>query len=317
MQKKVIVLGAGAFGTAIANLLSDNREEVFLLCHEPEVYADINQNHENSLFLPDVKLNSNIIATNEVKDLLTKDSVVFEAIPVKFLRSVLKKIKKNATEEQLWVCLSKGMEQETFLLPSQIIDDEFGFETKKAALYGPDFAKELGERKFSAADLVCKDDELRKNLVKTLENNYFKTFYSDDLIGLQLGGVIKNILTILIGIAQGKDLGQNFKAFLLTKGFEQSAKLVEILGGKKETIYGLSGFGDLILTATSGLSKNLRAGILLGQRQDPQDLYKYFDVLPEGFNSAESVYHLIQKRNLDLPFFKNAYQVIFEGKDLY
>ncbi len=315
MQKKrVVVLGGGAFGTAIANLLCENNDEVILWCYEDVVAAQINQTHENGRFLPGIKLDPKIKAISNLEEVFTDDCVVFEAVPVKFLRDILKNVKKFVTKEQIWIVLSKGFEEKTLMLPTQIIDDELGSETKKAVLAGPNFAKELCEKQFSGADLATLDKDIYKTVSTILQTDYFKTFFTDDLIGVQAGGVIKNILTILIGISQGKGFGQNTKAFLLTKGFEQSTKLVEFLGGKQKTIYGLSGFGDLILSATSGLSKNLRAGILIGEGNDLEGLYKFFDVLPEGLNSVKSVYDLIQKNGLDLPLLKSVYQIAFEDK---
>lgn len=320
MQRRVIVLGGGAFGTAIANLLAENLDEVTLWCHENEVARQINETHENGRFLPGIKLDSKIKATNNLDEVFSDDCIVFEAVPVKFLRNILKDVKKFVTKNQIWVVLSKGIEQKTLLLPTQIIDDVFDFETKssccpkKAVLAGPDFAKELAGKQFSSADLAVEDESVKKVLEQVLNTSFFKTFHTNDLIGVQVGGVVKNILTLLIGIAQGSGLGQNTKAFLLTRGFEQSVKLSEFFGGQSKTIYGLSGFGDLILTATSGLSKNLRAGILIGEGERLEELYKFFDVLPEGFNSVESIYDFIQKNNLDLPLFKSVYQIIFENK---
>ncbi len=313
MTTKITVLGAGAWGTAIATLLAHNKHDVTLWCFEPEVARDINLVHINKKFLPDVQLPETIQATNNMQEALEGATWIFEAIPVLYMRSVFQQAKMSVPSDTRWVLLSKGLEQDTLMLPTQIFDDVFGKHVSKAVVGGPNFARDLVAKALTATTIASSDNKLAHGLEKILSNNYFITTISDDMIGVQVGGAIKNVLALAVGIARGNGWKENTIAYLLTQGLAEIATLSEHMGGKRETVYGLSGLGDMILTCTGTLSKNLRVGTMIGQGKTMDEIKDLVPVLPEGINTTASLYALMVRDNIQLPVCQRTYACIFQG----
>lgn len=315
MGNKVSILGAGAFGTSIATLLADNGYDVSIWCYELELVDFINNDHKNKLYFPGFKLNNNITATNSLKEALSGSQFIFEAIPVKFLKKILLDAKEFINKDQIFVTLSKGIENNSLLFPTQIINNLF--KNKVAILSGPNFAKEIAEKKYTVTVVATTYNQVGINLKNILENNYFKVELTDDVIGVQVGAALKNLISLLIGIAHGYDSGQNSIAFLITKGLQEIAKISKIFGGNQETIYGLSGFGDLILSATGDLGRNLKRGKEIGKLKSNNqfDYEKFFKnkILPESINTIQSVYQIIKSKKLDLPLCIGVYKLVFEN----
>ncbi len=313
----VTVLGGGAFGTAVATLLAQNSYKVKLWCYEPGVSEQINKDHENRCYFSGIKLDSKIQATSDLKNALRDSEWIFEAVPVKFLRNILIQSKEFFTTDQILVLTSKGIEQETLFLPTQIIDEVLGKKIKKAVMAGPNFAKEIAKKFYTVTLVGSEDKEISQRLCNLLSNDFFKAYICDDIIGIQVGGAIKNVIAFAVGLIKGFLPDQNnIVAFILTQGMDEMAKISEYLGGKQQTVYGLSGFGDLALTSTGPSSRNLKAGKLFGQGKSLSEVKAELKVLPEGINTVKSVYQLLEKHNLDLPVCKNTYQVIFKEKPL-
>jgi len=312
MNKTITMLGAGAFGTSIATLLAENGFEVKLWCHEQEVVDCIKKDHENKIFLPGIKLSSNIKPIFDLQEAVKDSKWIFEAVPVKFLRNILNQIKDCVKDEQNFVILSKGIEKDTLLLPSGVIKDLFK-NNIISVMAGPNFAKEIAQKSYTGTTVASENAQVAKELGKVLSNSYFQPYLSDDFIGVQVGGAIKNVITLAVGIAKGFGCSQNAIALLLTRGFAEIAHISVCLGGKKETVYGLSGFGDLVLSATGSLGRNLEVGVLLGQGKSLQEIEKEKHLLPEGINTVQSVYNLIEKCCWDLPICKGTYDFIFKN----
>lgn len=314
MSNKVTILGAGAFGTSIATVLAENGFNVSLWSYEFELVDLINNDHENKLYFPDFKLNKNITATNDLKDALSGSQFIFEAIPVKFLQKILLDTKEFITKDQIFVSLSKGIEKDSLLLPTQIINNLFP--NKIAVMSGPSFAKEIAEKKYTAIVIASKDKQVCDSLKGLLENNYFKVELSNDVIGVQVGAAFKNLISLLVGIAHGSSAGQNAIAMLITKGLQEIDQFVQILGGEQKTVCGLSGFGDLILSSTGDLGRNLKMGKEIGNLKSKNqfDYEKFFEnkILPEGINTVQSVYQLIKNKKIDSPLCMGAYKLVFE-----
>lgn len=311
----VTVLGGGAWGTAVATLLANNGKQVKIWCFEESVVDDINKNLTNNKFLHNIKLPANIKATNNLQEALADSEFVFEAIPMKFLRNVLTQAKNFVKPEQNWVILSKGIEQHTFLLPSQIIDEIFGASTKKVVLGGPNFAHDLAEKAFTGSVLASTDRALVEKLNELLVSDYFKTFYSEDIVGVEVGGAIKNLIAVTVAIAEGAGFKDNTAAFLFTRGLQEMVQIALYFGGHKETLYGLAGIGDMMLTCSArGQSRNLKVGRLLGQGLQLNEIAEKFTTFPEGINTVQAVYQLMQAKNLNLPICKGTYEFIFQGK---
>ncbi|MBD3272987.1 hypothetical protein GF385_01390, partial [Candidatus Dependentiae bacterium] len=231
VSKNVTILGAGAFGTSISTILAENGYKVLLWCHESELVDYINNDHINKLFFPDFKLNENIMATNSFEKALSHSKYIFQAIPVKFLRKVLLNAKNFVKKEHVFISLSKGMENESLFLPSQIINELF--ENKVAVLSGPNFAKEIAQKKYTASVLASDDEDLGIELKKILQNNYFNIELSNDVIGVQVGAALKNLVSVLVGFAKGSKAAENTIALLITKSFKEIVELCKILGGNE------------------------------------------------------------------------------------
>ncbi len=310
-MKNVAVLGEGAWGTAVATLLAHNGYEVHIWCHDKSIVDQINNTHRNEQYLPGITLDTSIHATADMKEALCDSVWVFEAIPVKFLRSVLQQAKECFEESQVWVVLSKGIEQETLLFPTQIIDDVFAIETKKTVFAGPSFAHDVATKQITAVTVAASDCELGIALQQLLANDYFRPYVTTDVIGVQAGAALKNVITLGIGMLDGAGYTDNAKAFLLTRGLHEMVQLVANVGGRQETVYGLSGVGDLVLTAMGKLSRNLEVGRRLGSGEKLEIILQQTGYIPEGINTVQSVYQLLTQQNLDLPICRGIYDVIF------
>lgn len=314
MNKIVSVLGAGAWGTALSILLADNGYDVILWCYEPDVAKEIQSKHTNNCFLPQVKLSEKIRSTLDIQVAFESSEYIFEAIPVKHIRSILNLAKSYVSKDHKFIVTSKGIEQETNMLPSQILCDVFGFDSKVVSIGGPNFAKDLAAKQMTASVVASKDIELASKISKILENNYFKPYMSTDLNGVQVGGAIKNIFALTTGIAHSVGCGENAIAFLMTRCLVEMVHLTKYFGGMSETVYGLSGFGDLFLTCSSTVSKNFKFGRMLGQGCSLNELSKQYTSVPEGVNTLQTIKHLIDMKGLNLPVCLGTYEVVFEGK---
>lgn len=313
MTTKITILGAGAWGTAFATLLAHNGHRVTLWCYEQDVADAINQDHENKKYLPDIKLPENISATSSMHEALHNAALIFEAVPVMYMRQIFQQAKNHVLPSARWVLLSKGIEQHTLMLPAQILDDVFGIAVTKAVIGGPNFAKDLSRKALTATTIASADSALVSQLETLLANNYFITKRSSDLIAVHVGGAIKNVLALATGIARGAGYKENTIAYLLTEGLAEIATLAQHLGGKRETIYGLCGLGDMIVTCTGTLSKNLHVGTLLGEGKSLEQIKGLVPVMPEGINTTASLHELMKREGLHLPICKKTYDYIFQG----
>jgi glycerol-3-phosphate dehydrogenase (NAD(P)+) len=312
-QEKIAVLGGGAWGTAVSTVLSHNGHKVLLWCLEQDVVDNINSYHENKQYLKGHSLSKNIVASSDIIDVVTQSDYIFEAIPVKFLRTVLEKI-KSISRNKCFVALSKGIELETFLLPTQIIQDILGNDVCYVVISGPGFAQEVAEKNFTGVMISGVNDKICKDVQAFLNNDYFKTFATSDYIGIQVGGALKNVCTLTYGIAQGKGYKANTSSYIFTKGLEDLLEVCSSLGGRKGTVYGFAGLGDLVLSSFDIKSKNLRAGMLLGKHNDMEIVKQNFSTLPEGINTIKAIVQYADKQNLKVPIFRKVYGVIFEQK---
>ena len=317
MKTTVCVLGGGAWGTAIATVLATNGYQVKLWCYEVSVAEEIKATRCNRQYLPGIELDERITTVLELKEALAGVRWVFEATPVKFLRAVVRTCKPFFSKEQVWVILSKGIENETLLLPGQILDDVFGTTVNKATIGGPSFAQDLAQKRITAVTVAAHDQKGGKELQKMLANDYFRLYLSDDVLGVQLGGALKNVLTLGIGMLDGAGFTDNTKAFLFTAGLREMAKCAQVLGARERTLYGFSGVGDLVLTAMGHLSRNLQVGRRLGKGESLDNILKETGFIPEGINTVKAVHQLMQKHRLDLPIFEGLYQVIFGDQTMH
>ena len=315
-MKTITIIGEGAWGTAIATLLATNGYMVKLWCFDKIVAETISKNRYNERYLPGVKLPTNIKSTTNLSEALSDVDWVFEAIPVVFLRSLLLQALPWISPKQRWVILSKGIEQETLLLPTQIIDDVFSGKVKKAVFAGPSFAYEVATKQITAVTVAATDCSVGQELQCMLANDYFRPYISLDIIGVQVGAALKNVITLGVGLLDGAGYNDNAKAFFMTRGFHEMVQLACAMGGKPETLYGLSGFGDLVLTSMGKLSRNLEVGRRLGRGEQLTAILEQTGYTPEGINSVTSTCQLVERYNLNLSICRGIYAIIFEGESV-
>jgi len=316
MKHTVAVLGEGAWGTAIATVLAHNGHKVNLWCNDPHVVETIRSSRVNQRYMPYIELSPLIFPTASIEEALKDVTIVFEVSPVKYMRSVLTKAKSFAQPTHCWVSLSKGIENKTLMLPTQIIEDVIGASVKQAVCLGPSFADEVVRQKFTSILLATKNSELSILLKQLLESDYFKVYESSDIIGPQVGAALKNVIALGVGILEGAGYGENAKAYVLTKALQDMVSCVQALGGQKETVYGLSGLGDLVLTCMGGLSRNVMVGRYFGQGQSLEKVIEETGTTPEGVNTVQSIFELAQKYNIILPVCQGIYDMVFQDKSV-
>lgn len=310
MKKVVGMLGGGAWGTAIATVLARNNYDVCLWCYESSVVKDIAKSHENKRYLPDIKLSNLIKPTDSLADVFNQADLIFEALPVSHMRHVLFQAKEYVNSGHKFVVLSKGIEQNSLLLPSQIIHDVFGQEVHVAAAAGPSFAREIALERVTALSIASQDQHFSQQIQELLKNDYCCPVINSDPIGVQCGGAFKNVLSLGLGILDGACCADNTKAFIFTRGLYEMTLLAQALGGKKETLYGLSGLGDLILTARGSLSRNTHLGRCLGKGKTLEKSIATLGTVPEGINTIKSVGLLMKRYSLDLPVFSGIEKMV-------
>jgi glycerol-3-phosphate dehydrogenase (NAD(P)+) len=316
-KTKVSVIGAGAWGTAIAWALADNGHDVAIWAIEPEVVYDINNAHENKIYLPGVSLPESITATPDLREAVKDRPVHIFVVPSQFMRPVFKSLGEILPDDAIVVSATKGIEIETLAMAVDVASETLPEPVYKrfCALSGPTFAKELVKRAPSAATIASFDHEAAVIAQQALMAPYFRIYVHDDVVGLEIGGAIKNVIAIAAGIAHGLGFGPNTQAALITRGLSELARLGAAVGGKEETFYGLSGMGDLVLTCSGSLSRNRTVGERLGKGESLEEIKASMKAVAEGVATSLSVRRLAEKYNVDMPIAEEVFRVIYEGKD--
>ncbi len=308
---RVTVLGSGAWGTALALLLSDNGHQVTLWSYLPEEAEALRMTRE-SLKFPGVRLPEGIDFTDSFESLPESELVVYPA-PSSFMREMAGRTAPYLKPGTLLVSVTKGIEPETGCRMTEIIAQETGFENV-CALSGPSHAEEVGRRIPTGVVAACRDPEIAAQVQDIFMNPRFRVYTNEDVVGVELGGALKNVLALCCGICDGMKLGDNTKALLMTRGMTEMARLGVAMGGRKETFAGLAGMGDLIVTCTSMHSRNRRCGILIGQGVEPQEAMRQVGATVEGYYAALSGKQLAEKAGVEMPICETAYRVLYEGQ---
>jgi glycerol-3-phosphate dehydrogenase (NAD(P)+) len=291
---RIAVLGAGAWGTAIAAVLSA-RLEVALWARDPAQAAALSKTRSNERYLPGIALPAPVKVTADLALALQSATLALAATPVAGLREVLSKVKVPL----VWLC--KGFEEGTGLLPHEIAAQAMGAQARCGALSGPSFAAEVARGQPCALTLASKDAGFAREAAALLHGGRMRIYYSTDLVGVEIGGAVKNVMAIAAGISDGLGLGLNARAALVTRGLAEMARLGAALGGSAETLFGLAGAGDLILTATGELSRNRRVGLELAQGRPLKDILAHLGHVAEGVRSAKEVARLAAAKGVDMP----------------
>jgi glycerol-3-phosphate dehydrogenase (NAD(P)+) len=291
---RVAVLGAGAWGTAIAAVLSA-RLDVALWARDAEQAERLAATRYNERYLPGIELPAAVAVGSDLERVLKGAALVLAATPVAGLREILPKVKQPL----VWLC--KGFEEHTGLLPHEIAAQTMGKNARCGALSGPSFAAEAARGLPCALTLASRDAAFAREAAATLHGGRMRVYYSDDLIGVEIGGAVKNVMAIAAGISDGLGLGLNARAALITRGLAEMARLGAAMGGSAETFFGLAGAGDLILPATGDLSRNRRVGLELAQGKPLADILANLGHVAEGARSAKEVARLAKAKGVDMP----------------
>ena len=305
------IIGGGAWGTGLAQALRRAGRDVLLWAREPAVAEEINTKHSNSAFLPGVALDPVIRATTTLTDLAARDVVLMVA-PAQHVRAVSEGLKSHLRSGQPIVLCAKGIEQRSGRLMGEVLAEVLP-ETTQAVLSGPSFAAEVARGLPAALTIACADEKLGHLLAERLGNPRFRLYWTSDLVGVELGGSLKNVLAIAAGIVDGQGLGANAHAALVTRGFAELRRFGEALGARPETLIGLSGFGDLILTCASTQSRNMSLGRALGQGQSLDDVLGSRTAVTEGVYTAAAVQRIATEKGIDMPIC-SAVSDILDGR---
>ena len=314
-MQKIGVIGAGAWGTSLAIAAGRAGREVSVWAFEDEVINAINEIHENTTFLAGIKLDPAITATNNIAETLDADAVLMVA-PAQHVRAMCEMAKDSWKPGTPIILCAKGVEKNTLLLMSEIVEEVLGDVAPIAILSGPTFAKEVANGLPTAITLACNDVELGQRLVDAIASTTFRPYYSGDIIGAQLGGAVKNVLAIACGIVEGRSMGDNARAALITRGLAEIVRLGKVLGADPMTLMGLSGLGDLTLTCNAMQSRNFSLGYELGQGKKLTDILGGRNTVAEGVPSSISVVELAQKHQVDMPICQAVYAILNVEADL-
>ena len=309
MSFEFSVIGGGAWGTAIANLLARlNKGKVILWAKEKEVVKQINTDHKNNKFLSEVRLEKNIFATEYLSEAIAP--YIFYVTPAQNFRDTINKQKSFINNDIQIIICSKGIEVSSGLLLSNVFTKELP-NNNYSILSGPSFATEVANNKPAALVLSSNNINNAINLSNLISSKNFRLYPSDDVVGVQLGGAIKNVYAISSGIVKGLQYGENASAALLTRAIAEMVKICISFGGKKESIFGLSGVGDIILTCTSESSRNFILGKALGEGEELKNIISNKHTIAEGYFTAKAIYNLVKSKNIDTPILNAIYDILY------
>lgn len=321
MSNKIAVLGAGSWGSVLANLLVGNNEEVMLWSRDSEQVVTMNRWHINPQYMKDFKYSPDLKATDDMEEAVRDAEYILMVIPTKGLREVagnLNKILVKLDQRPLLIHATKGLEQETYKRPSQMLAEEIDEDHRQdiVVLSGPSHAEDVAIQDMTAVTAACANLAAAERVQKLFSNNFFRVYTNDDVIGAEFGGALKNIIAIGAGALQGLGYKDNARAALITRGLAEIRRLGVAFGANPFTFIGLSGVGDLVVTATSKNSRNWRAGYQLGQGRPLEDVISNMGMVIEGIYTAKAAYELAQKRNVKMPITEALYRVLYEGEDI-
>lgn len=312
---EVTVLGAGSWGTALSIVLADNGHQVRLWTHHPEQAKTINQTHKNEKYL-DAMIPKEITAYHHLEEAIHDTDAIVIVVPTKAIREVCKKLNDILKHSPLLIHASKGIEPDTLKRISEIIREEMDQYTYEdiVVLSGPSHAEEVAKRQPTTVTVSSLNEKNAKRAQDLFINESFRVYTSTDVIGIELGGALKNIIALGAGISDGLGYGDNAKAALLTRGLAEIARLGVSLGANPLTFLGLPGVGDLVVTCTSVHSRNWRAGNLLGKGQSLKEVLDQMGMVVEGVRTTKAAYQLAEKQNVEMPITKGIYEVLFNHK---
>lgn len=312
---KIAVIGAGAFGTAMAVAAERAGNEVLLWAHDPEVAKTIRDTGKNPDYLAGVTLGENVRATNDLAEAATFANTLFMVTPSHHYRGVLSEIRAHVRGPVRVISGTKGIENNSLDRMSEITGEVLGAQLAAfAVLSGPTFAIETANGSPTAAVIASRDVDFAQQVQHVLSSPAFRLYHTEDVVGVELAGSLKNVIAIAAGVLEGLGLGFNTNAALITRGLREMTRLGVMMGGKLETFAGLAGMGDLVLTCTGALSRNRTVGVLLGKGQKLEDILRDAKFVAEGIKTAKSAQQLAERHGIEMPITHEMHRVLYEGE---
>lgn len=314
-KTKLTILGDGAWGTTLAILLSKNGHDVTVWSAFPEHLDVLDKERENKTYLKGIKIPSNIVFEKDLGKAIEFGEYIVFSIPSKFFRDVAKQIKKEniPLKGKVFINVAKGLEQKTLKRMTEILKEELG-NIQTAVLSGPTIASEVARELPALVVAASKNQVVAKKIQDIFSNKYFRVYTSTDVVGVELGGPLKNIIAVVAGISDGLGFGSNAKAAVLSRGIVEIQRLGEKMGAQKKTFYGLAGLGDLSTTCISPESRNRTLGEKIAKGQKLEDIVNSTSSIIEGATTAEAVYQLSKKYKVDMPIVSSVYQILYKNK---
>jgi glycerol-3-phosphate dehydrogenase (NAD(P)+) len=314
---RVAVIGAGGWGTALANLLAEKGLDVDLWVREEEVLRQIRDNRTNEVFLPGFRLSHRLRPVHSFKEALSGKQVALLAIPSHVFREVLAAIRPFLHPDISMVIATKGIENRTLMIMSQVAGEllDERYMAHLACLTGPSFAREVAQGYPTAVTVACRDMGHAGRLQRLFSTDFFRVYTAEDVIGAQLGGALKNVIAIAAGASDGLKFGENARAALITRGLAEMTRLGVAMGSHPHTFAGLAGLGDLVLTCTGDLSRNRTVGLKVGMGMDLEEVTRSMRMVAEGVKTARSAYELSVKMGVVMPITREVYRILYEGKN--
>ena len=316
MLKPIGIIGAGGWGIALAKVLADKGEQVTLWCHGAESYHELQENRESHIYLAGILLPSSIKFTRSIEAAVTDKSLIICAVPSHTVRGVMASASSYVSSQTTVLCGTKGLEEESLKTMGEVLAEIFGDpqQQRHAFLSGPAFAIEVARGLPAAVTVAARQEDTARDVQETISTQNFRVYTSTDIVGVQMGGVIKNIIAIAAGISDGLNLGHNARAALITRGLAEMTRLAIRMGADPMTLAGLPGLGDLVLTCAGDLSRNRKVGIQIAQGKSVQEITQGTRMVAEGVRNTRSVYILARNLGAEMPIVEQMYKVIHEGK---
>ncbi|MGA8943022.1 MAG: NAD(P)H-dependent glycerol-3-phosphate dehydrogenase [Thermoactinomyces sp.] len=317
MKQRIAVLGAGSWGTVLATVLTENGHDVRLWARREEQAEEINQSHTNERYLPGIKLPEALSATCSLKEALAGSDVVVFVVPSHSMRETARKVKHLLTPETLIVHATKGFELNTWKRMSEVLTEELGtsFHENITVLSGPSHAEEVIRKCPTAVVVASSRQAVAEKIQMLFMNQYLRVYTNPDVVGVEVGGALKNIIALASGLADGLQFGDNARAALITRGLAEIARLGSAMGAEPITFAGLAGVGDLVVTCTSKHSRNWRAGYMLSQGKKLKEILDEMQMVVEGVKTTKAAHFLKQQYHVEMPIAEQLYLVLFADKD--